>query len=68
MKLSYHYYTQKGSIEVIGHEDEGIIITDVIAHEGTVSVDITEFIYNDTDMLDEMIEKLEEVLIEKRHK
>ena len=67
MKLNHHYYTQKGSVEVIGHDDEGIIITDVIAHEGSVSVDITEFIYNDTDMLNEMTEKLEEVLIEKRH-
>ena len=67
MKLNYHYYTQKGSIEVLGHYDEGIIITDVLAHEGAITVNITEFIYNNTDMLNEMAEKLEEVLIEKRH-
>ena len=67
MKLNHHYYTQRGSIEVLGHYDEGIVITDVLAHEWATTVNITEFIYNNTEMLNEMTEKLEEVLIEKRH-
>ena len=67
MNLNYHYNTQRGSIEVLGHYDEGIIITDVLAHEGAITVNITEFIYNNTEMLNEMTEKLAEVLVEIKH-
>tara|TARA_R110000823_G_scaffold285109_1_gene403573 strand:- start:70 stop:276 length:207 start_codon:yes stop_codon:yes gene_type:complete len=67
MNLNYHYNTQRGSIEVLGHYDEGIIVTDVLAHEGATTVNITEFIYNNTEMLNEMTEKLAEVLVEIKH-
>ena len=67
MNLNYHYNTQNGSIEVLGHYDEGIIITDVLAHEGATTVNITEFIYNNTEMLNEMTERLAEEFVEKRH-
>tara|TARA_R110002153_G_scaffold131491_1_gene280456 strand:+ start:539 stop:745 length:207 start_codon:yes stop_codon:yes gene_type:complete len=68
MNLNYHYNTQNGSIEVLGHYDEGIIITDVLAHEGVITVNITEFIYNNTEMLNEMTERLAEEFVEKKHK
>ena len=67
MNLNYHYNTQNGSIEVLGHYDEGIIITDVLAHEGATTVNITEFIYNNTEILNEMTEKLAEVFVEIKH-